>query len=115
MYVSDKRLLLTADGEVVEGDDPRGVKLLVAEGGSLPDADAEKHGLSGGKQAEDPDRSKQIKIGSGETSTADLATDEETIALGEGDASEASSDAEVDTSEDVTSTGKSSKKSAKKK
>lgn len=45
MYRSNERLLLTADGKVVKGDDPKGVTLLVAEGGELPYADAIKHGL----------------------------------------------------------------------
>ena len=45
MYKSDKRLLLTADGQVVGPDDPRGVSLLVAEGGEIPYPDAIKYGL----------------------------------------------------------------------
>ena len=46
MYRSDKRLLLTADGQIVGPDDPRGVTLLVAEGGEIPYPDAVKYGLA---------------------------------------------------------------------
>lgn len=45
MYRSNERLLLTADGNVVKGDDPKGVTLLVAEGGEIPYPDAIKYGL----------------------------------------------------------------------
>lgn len=45
MYRSDKRLLLTADGKIVGPDDPKGVTLLVAEGGELPYPEAIKYGL----------------------------------------------------------------------
>lgn len=45
MYRSDKRLLLTEDGEIVGPEDPRGKTLLVAEGGELSYPEAMKHGL----------------------------------------------------------------------
>lgn len=45
MYRSEERLLLTADGKVVKGDDPTGVTLLVAVGGEIPYPDAIKYGL----------------------------------------------------------------------
>lgn len=56
MYRSDKRLLLTADGKVVGPDDPKGVSLLVAEGGELPYQDAIKYGL-----IPDPKASQEVK------------------------------------------------------
>lgn len=45
-FVSDRRLYLTTDGlTVVEEGDPRAAFLLVAVGGAISDADAEKYGL----------------------------------------------------------------------
>jgi hypothetical protein len=86
-YKSDRRLLLTEKDEVVEDGDPRGVKLLVAEGGSLEDSEAEKYDLSGGEATadeEDKARPKEIELGGeGEKSAAlDAFKDEERIALG---------------------------------
>lgn len=47
-YLSDKRLYLTADGQVT--DDPEQAhELLVGEGGELRDEDAARYGLTGGK------------------------------------------------------------------
>lgn len=45
-YLSKKRLYLTADGTVVEGDDPAAATLLVGEGCELDDATAEQYGLT---------------------------------------------------------------------
>lgn len=45
MWTSDRRLYLNAEGEAVEADDPTRIKLLVAAGGSIPLADAERYGL----------------------------------------------------------------------
>lgn len=56
MYRSDKRLLLTEDGRVVGPDDPKGVTLLVAEGGEIPYPDAIKYGL-----VSDPKASQEVK------------------------------------------------------
>lgn len=56
MYRSDKRLLLTEDGRVVGPDDPKGVTLLVAEGGEIPYPDAIKYGL-----VPDPKASQEVK------------------------------------------------------
>lgn len=44
-FISDANYGLTRDGEVVLDTDARSVKLLVAKGGTLPRADAVKHGL----------------------------------------------------------------------
>lgn len=56
MYRSDKRLLLTADGQIVGPDDPKGVTLLVAEGGEIPYPDAIKYGL-----VPDPKAGQEVK------------------------------------------------------
>lgn len=45
MYTADRRLYQDADGNVVEADDPKRVKLLVGVGGQIPLADAERYGL----------------------------------------------------------------------
>lgn len=45
MWTSDRRLYLNAEGKAVEADDPTRIKLLVAAGGSIPLADAERYGL----------------------------------------------------------------------
>lgn len=45
-FVSDKRLYLDADGNVVAADNPKRAKLLVAEGGVLSQEQAEKYGLA---------------------------------------------------------------------
>jgi hypothetical protein len=44
-YVSDRRLYLDKDGNVVEHNDVNKLTLLVAEGGSLSQEDARKYGL----------------------------------------------------------------------
>lgn len=44
-YVSDKKLILTNEGEVVEAAPGLSGTLVVAEGGSLSDEDAKKYGL----------------------------------------------------------------------
>lgn len=49
MWTSDRRLYLDKDGKVVEADDPTRVSLLVAAGGNMPMADAERYGLTGEK------------------------------------------------------------------
>jgi hypothetical protein len=48
-YISDRRLYLDADGNVVEAGDPAAATLLVGEGGNLPLARAEELGLVGEK------------------------------------------------------------------
>lgn len=45
MWTSNRRLYLDKDGKVVEADDPTRQSLLVAAGGSIPLADAERYGL----------------------------------------------------------------------
>lgn len=45
VFVSARRLLVTADDEVVEADDPRGIRLLVGAGSSIPMRVAEAYGL----------------------------------------------------------------------
>lgn len=45
LWTSDRRLYLDKDGKVVEADDPTRQSLLVAQGGTIPLADAEKYGL----------------------------------------------------------------------
>ena len=45
LYVSDVRLGLTVEGDVVSAEDTRSVRLLVGVGGSLPIAEAERYGL----------------------------------------------------------------------
>jgi len=44
-WTADKRYYLSADGRVVEEDDPEAHTLLVGEGGAMPLADAERYGL----------------------------------------------------------------------
>jgi hypothetical protein len=44
-FVSDRRLYLDSEGNVVEADDPNRARLLVGEGGTVPAADAERYGL----------------------------------------------------------------------
>ena len=44
-FISAARLCLTADNQLVQADDPRAVRLLVGEGGSLPLDVAERYGL----------------------------------------------------------------------
>jgi len=45
LWTADRRLYLNADGKAVEADDPTRQSLLVAQGGTIPLADAEKYGL----------------------------------------------------------------------
>lgn len=45
-FVSDRRLYLDKDHNVVEADDPNKLTLLVAEGGRLSQEDVEKYGLN---------------------------------------------------------------------
>lgn len=45
MWTSPERLLVTADGEVVSNDDPRGVRLLVGKNCQIPKDEARKYGL----------------------------------------------------------------------
>jgi hypothetical protein len=51
MYTATERLYLNAAGEVVRGDDPGRVSLLVAVGSKLPDEDARRYGLLDEKAA----------------------------------------------------------------
>lgn len=53
-YVSPARICVTADGELVSADDPRGVRLLVGEGGTLPRSEAERYGLIASQKAQEP-------------------------------------------------------------
>lgn len=54
MYVAPARLCVTADGEVCSQDDPRAVRLLVAEGCSIPASEAAQYGLIGSPEIEAP-------------------------------------------------------------
>lgn len=45
LWTSDRRLYLDKDGKAVEADDPTRQSLLVAAGGTIPLADAERYGL----------------------------------------------------------------------
>lgn len=45
LWTSDRRIYLDADGKAVEADDPTRQRLLVAQGGTIPLADAERLGL----------------------------------------------------------------------
>lgn len=45
LWTSDRRLYLDKDGKVVEADNPTRLSLLVAAGGTIPLADAERYGL----------------------------------------------------------------------
>lgn len=45
MWTSNRRLYLDKDGKVVEAGDPTKQSLLVAAGGTIPLADAERYGL----------------------------------------------------------------------
>ena len=45
LWTSDRRIYLNAEGKAVEADDPTKQSLLVAQGGTIPLADAEKYGL----------------------------------------------------------------------
>jgi hypothetical protein len=51
-YKSDRRLSLTAEGGVVDADDPAGVVLLVGKGGTIPQSLADDLGISGKPAAE---------------------------------------------------------------
>lgn len=44
-YVSDVRICITDDGEIVACDDPRAARLLVGEGSTIPAPEAAKYGL----------------------------------------------------------------------
>lgn len=57
LWTADRRLYLDQSGKVVEADDPTRVTLLVAEGGTIPLADAERYGLV----AVEPQQVKAIK------------------------------------------------------
>lgn len=46
LWTSDRRLYLDKDGKVVEADDPTRQSLLVAQGGTIPLADAQRYGLT---------------------------------------------------------------------
>jgi hypothetical protein len=45
LFVSKRRLYVSADDEVVEANDPRAIRLLVGAGASIPNAVAEAYGL----------------------------------------------------------------------
>lgn len=45
VWISDRRLYLTADGQVVGASDPRKHRLLVPAGGALPLVEAQRLGL----------------------------------------------------------------------
>lgn len=45
LWTADRRLYLNAEGKVVEADDPTRQSLLVAQGGTIPLADAERLGI----------------------------------------------------------------------
>lgn len=52
-YVSDQRICLTADGQLVSCEDTRAVRLLVGAGARLPVAVAEQYGLIGKPEPEE--------------------------------------------------------------
>jgi len=61
MFISDRRLFLTADKErVVEDGDVAARFLLVGKGGELPTADAERYGLLKPKAVEGPPEDKAM-------------------------------------------------------
>lgn len=45
MFKADRRIYLDKDGKAVEADDPARATLLIAEGQSMPIADARRYGL----------------------------------------------------------------------
>lgn len=59
VYVSDKRLYRTQDGDVVPEGHPDAAFLLVPEGGMLSDEDAERYGLKGGAK---PDMKSDLEM-----------------------------------------------------
>ena len=44
-YTADKRICVDADGQVVDCDSQAAARLLVGQGGTLTDAEAERYGL----------------------------------------------------------------------
>lgn len=59
-WVSDRRLYLNAAGQAVEADAPDRVTLLVAAGGRLPLADAERLGLLPVPEPAEPEKAKAV-------------------------------------------------------
>ena len=58
--ISDRRLYLTRDGDVVEEGDERAHTLLVGKGCRIPDRDAIKHGLIDEKALASPPSHKAV-------------------------------------------------------
>lgn len=52
MFTANRRIYLDKDRKVVEADNPARATLLIAEGQSMPDAEAREYGLIGGDAAE---------------------------------------------------------------
>lgn len=64
MFVSDKRLCLTKDGQVVEDGHPDAVSLLVGKGGTLSLEEAKRYGLLKAEKeskAQEPAENKAIE------------------------------------------------------
>jgi hypothetical protein len=60
-FISDRRLYLDKDGNVVEHDDPTAATLLVGEGCELPDELAKQYGLVGKAPAKAVDAAPENK------------------------------------------------------
>lgn len=50
MYTSDKRIYVDDADNIVNEDDPKAARLLVAEGGTLSEEEATRYGLTGSKE-----------------------------------------------------------------
>lgn len=55
MFVSDKRICLDVNRKVVDCNSPEAATLLIAEGGRMSNAEAEKYGLLAKPKAEKAD------------------------------------------------------------
>jgi hypothetical protein len=67
MLIADKNYYLNADkSEIVPGDSPEAAFLLVAEGGAIDEAEAEKYGL---KLKEQPEAEPESGVTINRTST----------------------------------------------
>ena len=79
MYVSPERICVTADGELCEETDSNAVRLLVAEGGQIPAAEAAKYGLIAGAEQPmpQPEEAPAVSAGPAEESASAEETGEE--------------------------------------
>ncbi len=53
-YTADKRLCIDAEGKVVDCESEQAARLLVGQGGTLTDVEAEKYGLTAEAKAQAP-------------------------------------------------------------